>query len=227
MAVFTRLVDSNMIWYNEQPARWLFAIGPDVVQYDDHFVSFNANDWTITETGGAGTEALTDAAGGALLVTSDALDNDSVEMQKIGEAFLLASGKECYFGCRVKLSKATQSDFVVGLCITDTTLIDGMTHGVYFRKDDGDDNLDCVTENATSETTTDSGSDVVAGTYVTLEFYYDGVNVTFLVNGTEVAEHTTNIPTGEELTVSIALQNGEAGAQTATLDWVRCIQVNT
>lgn len=226
MAVYTRLVDGNQIWYNETPARWLWAVGPEVIVDDDHFLRYAAADWTVTETGD-GTQALTDAAGGALLITTAALDDDSVEMQRLGASWLLASGKELYFGCKLQASKATQSDILVGLCIADTTLIDGMTDGVYFRKDDGDANIDCVTESGSSETLTDSGIDLVAATDVMLEFYYDGVAVAFLIDGMLVATHTATIPTAAALTISVALQNGEAGAQTLTVDWLRCIQINT
>ena len=47
---------------------------------------------------------------------------------------------------RFKLSDATQSDALVGLAITDTTAIDGVTDGIFFTKDDGDTNLDFVVE---------------------------------------------------------------------------------
>src|SRR5688500_1063539 len=64
--------------------------------YFNDFDTFVAGDWTITTTeagAGSATEALTDADGGVLLVTNDAADNDADFFQKVGESFLLASGK--------------------------------------------------------------------------------------------------------------------------------------
>ena len=224
MAMHVQWVDGQQVWYNTLLARWVDAIGPDILKYLDHFTTFTAGDWTITETGAAGTEALSDGAGGLLLLTSDALDNDSIEMQKVGESWKLTSGKELYFGCRFKAATATQSDILVGLCITDTTLIDGLSDGVYFQKDDGDANIDVVTIKGSSSTKADSGVDLAADTYVTVEFFFDGAAVVFMINGVVVATHTTYVPDTEELTVSIAYQNGEAGAVTMTVDWVRVIQ---
>jgi hypothetical protein len=227
MTVHSQYVNGNLVWYENNRARWLDAVGADVTKYLDDFHTFNTGDWTITEVGAGGTEALTDGAGGLLLLTTDALDDDSIEMQKVQEGFLLASGKECYFGIRLKVSEATESDFLVGLCITDTDLIDGMTEGVYFRKDDGDAYIDCVTETGGAETESSAVGTLTANTNVILEFYFDGTAVNFLINGTLVATHTAGIPATEELTLSMAYQNGAANAKTMTVDWIRAIQINT
>lgn len=197
--------------------------------YHDDFHSFVAGDWTITETeAGAGdaAEAITDGVGGLLLITCDAADDDSVELQKVGEAWKLASGKACWFEARLKISDATQSDLFVGLNITDTTLIDGTTDGVSFRKADGSTALSFVTEKNSTETTTASIHTVVADTFFRVGFYFDGVSTVYgYVNGLLVATHTTNIPDDEELCVSIAIQNGEAVAKTLTLDYVKVLAV--
>ncbi len=227
MAVHTRFVSGNQVWYDTKLARWLDAIGPDIVKDMDHFTSFTAADWTITETGAGGTEALTDGAGGLLLLTTDVLDDDAIEMQKLGEAYLLASGKECYFGIKFQAAKATQCDILAGLCVTDATLIAGVRDGVYFQKNDGDANIDCVTMKDAASTATDSGVDLAAATDIVLEFYFDGTAVSFLINGALVATHTANIPDDEALCISMAYQNGEANATTMTVDWVRSIQANT
>ena len=106
----------------------------------DDFDMYTAADWTVTETGSA-TQVLDDADGGVLLVTNAAADDDASFSQKVGESFLMETGKEVWFKARFKVSDATQSDFIIGLQITDTTPLDA-TDGIFFQKDDGDTNLD-------------------------------------------------------------------------------------
>lgn len=215
-------------WYSKLP------IGQEI----DYFIYWNdflfdqdyaAADWTITTTeAGAGnaSEALaTDEKGGALLITNDDADNDSDELQQKQETWSLTSGKRCWYATRMKVSDATQSDFFVGLAITDTTIIDGTTDLVGFRKDDGDANIDVVTEKDSTETETDSGQDAADDTYVKLGFYYDGVSkVEFYIDDAKVATHTTNLPDNENLCITIALQNGEAAAKTMTVDYIYVCQ---
>ena len=122
---------------------------PDPIKYHvyhEDFDKYTASDWVITTTeagGGDATEALGDGDGGLLVVTNDAADNDSDEFQWAGgsggviESFKYEAAKGLYFKTRFKVNDATQSDFAVGLIITDTTIIDGVTDGIYFRKADG------------------------------------------------------------------------------------------
>ena len=92
---------------------------PDPTQahvYFNDFTTYVAGDWTITTTeGGTGnaSEALTNVAGGALLITNDDADNDSDEFQLAVESFKFASGKKSWFKTRFKVSDATQSDWIV------------------------------------------------------------------------------------------------------------------
>ena len=125
--------------------------------YFNDFMTYNSGDWTITTTeagGGSASEAVTSSAGGALLITNDAADNDADFFNLKGEGFKLSSSKKAYFSARFKVSDATQSDFVMGLQITDTTPL-AVSDGVFFIKDDGDTNLDFIVEkNSTSTDTT-------------------------------------------------------------------------
>lgn len=194
--------------------------------YFNDFDTFATADWTITTTeAGAGdaTEALTDADHGVLLITNDAADNDNDFFQKVGESFLFASGKKLFFKARFKVSDATQSDFVMGLQITDTSPL-AVSDGVYFMKDDGDANLDFhVTKNSTS-TSASAVHTVVDDTYLTVAFYYNGVDaVEYYVNDVKKGTlATTNLPDDEVLTISFGLQNGEAVAKTMSLDFIFC-----
>lgn len=202
---------------------------PDPTEWHVYFNDFDtyvAGDWTITTTeAGAGdaTEALTDADHGVLLITNDAADNDNDFFQKVGESFLFASGKKLFFKARFKVSDATQSDFVMGLQITDTSPL-AVTDGVYFMKDDGDANLDFhVTKNSTSTSAT-AVHTVVSDTYLTVAFYYNGKDaVEYFVDDVKKGTlATTNLPDDEVLTISFGLQNGEAVAKTMSLDFIFC-----
>ena len=90
------------------------------------FHNYAAGDWVITTTeAGAGdaTEAVGNLAGGVLVVTNDAADDDKDFFQWAGgkgavaETFKFVSEKKLQFAFRGKLSDATQSDFFAGLYI--------------------------------------------------------------------------------------------------------------
>ena len=196
-------------------------------QYFDDFDTYLAGQWTITATG-AGTTALTDADGGAILLTNAAADNDARFHQKVGEGFLPASGKKVFFETRFTVSDATQSDWVIGLQVTDTTPLD-VTDGMYFQKDDGDTNIDfyCSKDATTGRSTTTAWTTAsAAATYMKLGFYFDGVRyITLWKDGVETAtvDLSTTLATylpDTELTISFGIQNGEAVAKTMTVDYI-------
>jgi hypothetical protein len=188
--------------------------------YFNDFDTYTAAEWTVTETGVA-TQALTDADGGRLLITNAAADNDASFSQKVGESFLFATGKKVWFEALFQVSDATQSDFVMGLQITDTTPL-AVTDGVYFRKDDGDANIDFVVIKDSTATTTTAVTTAADATDIKLGFYFDGVDkITIFVDGVALGSSvTTNLPDDEVLTVSYGIQNGEAVAKTMTLDYI-------
>jgi hypothetical protein len=193
----------------------------------DDFDRFVVGDWTITTTeagAGSATEALTDADGGVLLVTNDAADNDADFFQKVGESFLMASGKRAFFKARFKVSDATQSDFVIGLQITDTTPLDA-TDGIYFMKDDGDAQLDiyCRKDATTGSNSATNIATVVSDTYLTVAWFYDGKgNLKYYVDDVHkgtLSALSTYLP-DTELTISFGIQNGEAVAKTMSVDYL-------
>lgn len=194
--------------------------------YFNDFDTYVAGDWTVTETQAGATQALADGDGGILLLTNSAADNDLVALNKVGESFLMESGKKAFFKARFKVSDATQSDFVIGLQITDTTPLD-VTDGIFFQKDDGDANLDFHVEKDNSATSASAIATVADDTYITVGFYYNGVDEVVYAASTSSTNPTvlgklatTNLPDDEELTISIALQNGEAVAKTMSIDYV-------
>ena len=186
--------------------------------YFNDFMTYTATDWTIIQA--------TSSAGGALLITTNDADNDSEELQLKGEAFKLSTSKKAYFSARFKLSDATESDMLLGLTITDTTAIDGVSDGVFFKKDDGDTNLDFVVEKDSTETATAAVGTVADDTFITATFFIDPdrSKVYYSINNAEpTGVVNTNLPDNEELTVTIAVQAGAAAAKSLTVDYVSAI----
>ena len=197
---------------------------PAATEFHTYFEDFDyyaAADWTVTETQAGATQALADGDGGLLLLTNTAADNDLVSLQKVGESFRFATGKKLFFEARFKVSDATQSDVVIGLQITDTTPLD-VTDGVFFIKADGAATVNFRVEKNNTATTASSIATMANDTYIRLGFYYDGVSaVQYFVNGTYTGSSvTTNLPDDEDLTVTFAIQNGEAVAKTMTVDYI-------
>lgn len=197
-----------------------------VHMFFDDFDTFAVGDWVITTTeagAGSATEALTDVDGGALLITNDAADNDNDFFQLVGESFKFVAGKKLWFKARFKVSDATQSDFVMGLQIRDTSPLD-VTDGVFFMKDDGDANLDFHVEKDNTATSATAIHTVVSDTFLVVGFYYNGKDaIKYYVDDVHKGTSAiTNLPDDEELTVSFGLQNGEAVAKTMTVDYILC-----
>lgn len=189
--------------------------------YMEDFDYYTAGDWTVTETDAAATQALTDGDGGLLLITNSAADDDLVSLQKKGESFLFVAGKKLFYEARLKVSDATQSDVVIGLQITDTTPLD-VTDGVFFIKADGAATVNLLVEKNNTATTASSIATMADDTFIRLGFYYNGSDaVQYFVNGDLGGSMAvTNLPDDEVLTVTIAIQNGEAVAKTMTVDYV-------
>tara|TARA_A100001515_G_scaffold121628_1_gene104866 strand:- start:99 stop:815 length:717 start_codon:yes stop_codon:yes gene_type:complete len=196
--------------------------------YFNDFMTYNAGDWTITTTeagSGNASEAVTSQAGGALLITNDDADNDADFFNLKGESFKLSSSKRAYFSARFKVSDATQSDFVMGLQITDTSPL-AVSDGVFFIKDDGDTNLDFIVEKDSTSTDTTAVHTMEDDTFVTVAWYIDpdASKVYYSINnGEPVGVVNTNLPDDEELTVSFGIQNGAAAAKTMTIDYVNVL----
>lgn len=189
----------------------------------DDFDTYTAGQWTVTETQAGATEALTDGDGGLLLITNTATENDAVSMQKVGESFLMATGKKAWFKTRFQVSAATQSDLLMGLVITDTTPL-ACTDGVFFRKADGALTVNFVVVKDSVESELSGVGTMADATNIILGWYYDGLTTFYIyVNDVLVATHSytaTSFPSDEALTVTMHHETGAAGAQTMTVDYI-------
>jgi len=208
------------------PARWIDAFGSVQKALIDSV--WRAGDWTVTATGTSPITAsvLPDAVA---LITTAATDFAGDNIQFIGTQFKLEAGKPCYFGAKLTISDATQSDLLVGLCGSDTSLtavdtthaIGVSASGIFFSK------LDGVTagyfKTYATGTETNSAAAFTADTSAHVyEMYYDGSTLIGYVDGVNVGCFTS-LPTAV-LTPSLSFRAGEGVAKTCTIHWMRAIQ---
>lgn len=243
MSTLSKTVNNALVYYDSTYThRWYDAYGPSVTKYLQQFVSLAVDnttgdpiEWTlnITEAGaGNSTAVLTDAAGGALLITTAADDDDGWQMQlgaAAGENVKLNGAYHTYFGVQFTISDVTQSDVLLGLCITDVgpDCLGGVTDGLYFRSVDGSATLNLVTEKNSTEGTTAVATLVDAET-ITAEFLFDGIRVRPFIDGLPLAPtlySAATFPNDEDLRLTVEFLNGAAGAETCQLNWLRMIHL--
>jgi hypothetical protein len=195
-------------------------------QWFTDFNTYTAADWVVSETDAGATEALTAGDGGLLLITNTAADNDLVSIQGSVANFLMEAGKKAFFSVRFKASEATQIDWICGLYNVQASPIGTPpTDGIYFRKDDGDTNIDIsVRKDATTGANNQNAvGTFAADTFIQLDWYYDGVALAaFFIDGNLVYQldaSSTYLPDAT-LALSFCIQNGDANARNATIDWV-------
>ena len=198
-----------------------------VFTYANDFDNYVAGDWTVTAVG-ASTAAITDAANGRLLLTTAGTENDGVQLQKVGEAFLPVAGKKMWFKVKFQVSAETQSDFLFGIAVTDTAAIaasgDGVTDGIFFQKDDGAATVDlyCQNDTTTGQTTVASVATMVAATDIELAFEYDGLSsIKYFVDGVHKGTlAVTGFLPNTECRVTMAFLTGAAAAITCSIDYI-------
>jgi hypothetical protein len=233
-AVHSMHIDGALAFWSGHRKRILDAIGGDVVKYIDDFVVSGGGDaawdaWTVTRVeGGAGESTITagDTGNGIMLLTTDAADNDGLNCQLLGESFKLQAAKPLYFGAKIQsVGEATQSDFFIGLAITDTDILGGVTDSIGFQKVDGSADLTFVVNKNSTATTVAGLKTLAAATEYFLEFYWDGTGLEVFVDGVSVATPAvTNLPDDEELRVSVHWLTGQAVAGALAIDKLACIK---
>ena len=217
--------------------RWLDAFG-NVKKYipyageptDD--TTGEPDAWVNTETG-SNTWLNSATAGEDFTITTGATDFNGYSSQLKGEQFIVKSGYPFYVGGQFKLSVADQSDFLFGLCETDTTLTAASaTHaiavggdGVFFSKLDAATAINFHLYGGGSQSAV-----VPVGTMDTSYHYYeivseDGVTVKFYFDGVFVSSFVANVVCDGDLTPSISVRNGASAAVTLSVKDFKCIQV--
>lgn len=208
--------------------RVIDALGQDVVKLNEDFVNpgiaSNAPPgWTATLVGSS-TVTATDASGGKALVTTGATENNGVNLQKNGESFQ-PKANSIYFGVKLKISDATQSDFFVGLSVTDTGILGNLPKRIGFRKVDGETGISFECEETNTTQVTEIAT-IAADSEMELEFEHDQTagKLFYYVDGTPYGPlAVANIP-NTEVSPAIHFLTGEAAAKTMTIDWLRVFQ---
>ena len=241
MSTLTKTVNNAIVFYDSTYThRWYDAIGPSVVKYLQEFVTWPDDDTThdptefvvtMVEVGGASSVVITDAAGGAALFTAAGNDNDGVKLQlggaSGGENVKLDGSYPLYMGIQFQLKDATNSELLYGVCVTDTTCLDGLDTGLYFRTVDADPELFIVAERDTYESLYEVAT-LADATDVTAEFLFDGGTCYVYINGVQMTSFTSaipNFPDDEEMRLTLEFLDGEAQANTATVKWIRMIHL--
>ena len=203
------------------------AANNDVVVYMDDFlrVAMDAtNDWTVLKDGNATALIAADTVNGVLALTSEATTDDDGASIQGNEIFKAASDKSIWFETKLQNNKVAQSEICVGLTVNFTTNPEAMLTAadrIVFQVNDGDASILCKTEASGTETSTDSGIDMVDDTYVTLGFRVSGTGrVDFYVNRNLVATHTTNIPTTELAMAAMSISGDNLGTRATLIDYI-------
>lgn len=201
-----------------------------VVLFDDFTgIAFNAtNDWTVVKDTTASAAISADAVNGILALTSTATtDNNGASIQG-NEIFKVAAGRTMWFATRLQCNDADQTDICAGFTVNFATNPEAMLAAadrICFQINDGNASILCKTEAGGTETSTDSGVDLVDSTDVDLAILVESTgSVKFFVNDKLRSTHTTNI-TATELTVGVMSVSGSASGTRATLvDYVLAAQ---
>lgn len=218
--------DGARKWYNDLPV----SESPELVTLFNDFLmtqDYAATDWTQTITqAGAGSAAIAldaDALNGALKILNDDASGDKVSMQLNEENWACTAGKQLWYETRIKVSDPTLVNMMMSLGITDTTPL-STSSSIGFKLASGSAALSCHSTASSSTTTTSSIATLSANTYVKLGLHWDGKNrIQYFVNGSQVAEHTTNIPS-VNLAVTCYIENGSAVAQSLIIDYIYVAQ---
>ena len=200
--------------------------------FHDDFFNYNASEWIVTEvdtdSDAAVANAITTGAGGWLVLNVEADELDLTQLQwaseessAVVEHFLMASGKKTFMKARFKVSDATDTGILIGLAVTDTTVVAGATDGFYFRKADTSTSLTCTMEKNSTEVSVTAAT-MANDTFVTVAVEYDGASTMKVwADGVHVGTSVAvTAPTDEELTVSLGINNGVEGAEALTVDYI-------
>lgn len=214
-------------------------VNPDIISFFDDFTilhgkAFNATDMYLVVKDASASVAVTAAHGGAVLLSSNATtDNDGATIQTGVAIVARTAGKKLWFEARVQVSDI-DSDLFVGLAEVIATnpedVIAAATHriGIAVQSDNDAglgvllaDQSDGVTNGSTS-----LGKNMVAATYKTLGFYYDGVGLDFYVDRQKILSGLVPAPASASALMAptiFHLSGNNSGTDTLTCDYIMCI----
>ena len=213
--------------------RGFFVPTTRTIEYLDQFThstfsnTADAGTYDVTLATG-GTIALGDEHGGSVVVTNDGDDDDECIFEMNGEWILPATTKRLMFETRLKTDTIATAEIFAGLTVAGTGIGNGAAtpqatdHVGFFTETDS--SIDCGYSDGSTQTQVDTGSDLVADTYVTLGFEFGphigDNNWRFYVDGDlKTTQTATTIP-NQEMTVLFGCRNGAASAHILTVDYV-------
>lgn len=214
---------------------------PHVTFFEDFLSDLNTTAWSGTAAS-SGTGAVSDSVPDGVLRLSGAAttDDSGYQIQQSSEVIAFQAGFRYHFQARVRLGNTsstgdtvTQSDFLFGVAVTDTSLIASKpTDGVYFLKDDGAATISCIVRRDSSDVASaaavatlveatwyDLAIEVVpskaSGAVATVNFYIDRALVASL--------STTTLPyeAEEYHALSVAFFSGDnSGTRWCDIDYI-------
>jgi len=183
---------------------------------------------------GVNTVAIADGDGGIITMLLAGADDDQVQLQRVAagitvESYLFDPDKRFFIEILATLDEVLLSEILIGLSITDTTILPAPTDGLYFHKAE---TAGLVTLDARKDDVEVSGDvgTIVDATPFRLQAFYDGQGSDGRLYGAldgaigSFSEPDVSFPDDEELTISFAVRAGEAAAKTLTVDRIVTIQ---
>jgi hypothetical protein len=217
----------KMAWFYEsfEPAA--------VHRHEDHFTFWDPDHYqlaTVELGSGSATEMVTpDIPCGVLAIVNAAADGDYDEVfTQCTWAF--AKGHPLFFEMRVGLDDGEECDAYVGFL--DAPLYSGQPReGFYFRKDDGDRNVDFVVMTGGVATVVDTILNCEDRTWARLCAHWDGDRTIrwFAIDDTSglilfSGEVTAGFTAGQLLYFAWGVRNGEAAAKSMYVDYIKIAQ---
>ncbi len=237
-----KINNAIVIEHDTLPTRWLDIFGE--AQKFDLGNGFPTDDTTGDPTQfvltpievGTGSSIAVNSVtrGESMLITTADDDFDGINLQLKGEGFDLTASKPLYFGCKLKVSEATQSDLLIGLAETDTALMaTATTHETDYGTSDliGFLKLDAETTIATQAvlagavTATADYATALSTGFVTFEMVWDGSTLSYYVDRNLVTSVNASLPDGD-LTPTINFRTGSDAVVTCSIAWIRAFQAN-
>lgn len=216
----------------------------------------DVSEWLYTALGGGTpTFKIKDAGNGSILAADigAATDNHGFECQLNGEVFSVRADKDIYFEVRwASRTTVTALDWVFGLGSTETTFMAGPTRN-FMGFTSGSGAAAAVldgaaanviartlaiaaggawTASAATQTSLDTGVDIVAATYNTMSMWLQLSGSTgrlhFYVDGSEKFVTTSTIPaisaSSDPLTLMFGAQNNGSVQGILDIDYIYCAQ---
>lgn len=204
---------------------------PDSTRYAVYFNDFTkgtdytASDWVIDviETGtGDASLVIQHENLGVLKLTNDNANDDSIAITSTKKLLLFMPGKEIFYKVRFKVNSAIETDWTLGFT-RHNGAPPGTSDGVIFNSVDGNANIDfSIIKNSTA-TTASAISTLEDDTYLTLGFYFNGLNkIRYFKDDVSLGTSViTNLPDDEILSTTAYIKNGEAQGSSMSIDYIK------